>query len=312
MNRTGKTTIVEAKDLRFSFGKTEALHGLDLDVARGEIFGLVGPDGAGKTTLIRIFCGLLPPSAGSGRVLGFDTVREKSRLIRRIGYLSQRFSLYGDLSVEENIDFFAAIHGRKGFTAEKIALLESLDLFRFKKRPAGDLSGGMKQKLALACTLIHAPEILFLDEPTNGVDPVARREFWDILTGISAGGVTIVISTPYLDEAERCRRLAFMSAGRVIKVASPEEARAAVPGLIYEAVCDRVAEARKAAVEVPGAVSVQAFGDKIHVEMRPGADGAVLRTALEEAVPLTVFRTVRPTLEDVFFRLLAGRKGEAA
>jgi ABC-2 type transport system ATP-binding protein len=187
-----------------------------------------------------------------------------------------------------------------------------MDLFRFKKRLAGALSGGMKQKLALACTLIHTPEILFLDEPTNGVDPVARREFWDILAGISAGGVTIVISTPYLDEAERCHRLAFMDGGRVIKVASPDEARAAVTGRIYEAVCDRVAEARDIARRVPGVVSVQAFGDKIHAEMRTGVDGGPLRAALESAVEVTVFRTVRPTLEDVFFRLLADKKGEAA
>ncbi|MBN1938339.1 MAG: ABC transporter ATP-binding protein [Candidatus Aminicenantes bacterium] len=304
--------VVRASGLRFSFGKSEALRGLDLEVARGETFGLVGPDGAGKTTLIRIFCGLLHPSAGTCRVLGFDTVKEKARLIRRIGYLSQRFSLYGDLSVEENIDFFAEIHGCKGYAGRKNELLESMDLLRFKKRLAGALSGGMKQKLALAVTLIHTPEILFLDEPTNGVDPVARREFWDILAGISADGVTIVISTPYLDEAERCRRLAFMDGGRIIKVASPDEARTAVPGLIYEAVCDRVAEARTIAGRVPGAVSVQAFGDKIHVEMRPGADGFALRTALSDAVAVSVFRTVRPTLEDVFFRLLSDRKGEAA
>jgi ABC-2 type transport system ATP-binding protein len=304
--------VVRASGLRFFFGKTEALRGLDLEVARGEIFGLVGPDGAGKTTLIRIFCGLLPPSAGSCRVLGFDTVGEKSRLIRRIGYLSQRFSLYGDLSVEENIDFFAEIHGRRAFASEKNDLLKSMDLFRFKDRLAGALSGGMKQKLALACTLIHTPEILFLDEPTNGVDPVARREFWDLLAGISSTGVTIVISTPYLDEAERCRRLAFMDGGRVIMTASPDEARKAVPGLIYEAVCDRAAAARDVAGRMPGVVSVQAFGDKIHVETRPGVDGEALRTALAKAVMLTVFRTIRPTLEDVFFRLLSDRKGEAA
>jgi len=307
-----ENTVLRTSGLRFSFGKVEALRGIDLEIRRGETFGLVGPDGAGKTTLIRVFCGLLPPSSGSCRVLEYDTVKEKARLIRRIGYLSQRFSLYGDLSVDENIDFFASIHGAKEFAGRKDGLLRTMDLFRFKKRLAGALSGGRKQKLALACTLIHTPEILFLDEPTNGVDPVARREFWDILAGIATGGVTIVISTPYLDEAERCHRLAFMDGGRVIKVAAPDDARAAVTGRIYEAVCDRVTEARDIARQVPGVVSVQAFGDKIHAEMQTGADGEPLRTALENAVKVTVFRTVRPTLEDVFFRLLADKKGEAA
>jgi len=307
-----KPAVLQAAGLRFRFGNTEALRGIDLDVGRGEVFGLVGPDGAGKTTLIRIFCGLLPPASGACRVLGFDTVKEKSKLIRKIGYLSQRFSLYTDLSVEENIDFFARIHGRKGYARQKDEILASMDLLRFKKRLAGALSGGMKQKLALACTLIHTPEIIFLDEPTNGVDPVARREFWDILSGISAGGVTIVISTPYLDEAERCHRLAFMNGGRLIKIATPDGARASIPGRIFEAVCDRIPEARDAARGVPGVVSVQAFGDKIHAELAAGADESALRSALETKVRVTVFRTVRPTLEDVFFRLLARGEREAA
>jgi len=307
-----ETTVVRASGLGFSFGNTAALRNVDLDVAKGEIFGLVGPDGAGKTTLIRIFCGLLPPGSGSCRVLGFDTVREKTRLIRKIGYLSQRFSLYGDLSVEENLEFFAEIHGLKGYAAPKMKLLERMDLLRFRKRLAGTLSGGMKQKLALTCTLIHTPEILFLDEPTNGVDPVARRDFWNILAEISAGGVTIVISTPYLDEAERCHRVAFMDGGRVIACETPAEAKARVEGRIFEAVCDPVRKARAVARDAAGVVSVHVFGDKIHAELRAGADERAVQTALEDAVNVSSFRAVRPTLEDVFIRLLSEKRGEAA
>jgi len=307
-----ETTVLRASGLGFSFGKTTALRGVDLDVAKGEVFGLVGPDGAGKTTLIRVFCGLLPPETGSCRVLGHDTVKEKMRHNRKIGYLSQRFSLYGDLSVEENIDFFAEIHCLKGYATRKTELLSSMDLHRYKKRLAGALSGGMKQKLALACTLIHTPEILFLDEPTNGVDPVARRDFWNILAEVSAGGVTIVISTPYLDEAERCRRIAFMDDGRIIASETPAGAKERVAGRIFEAVCDPVQEARAIARNAAGVVSVHAFGDKIHAELAAGADEKAFRAALEKAVRVSAFRAVRPTLEDVFIRLLAEKRGEAA
>jgi ABC-2 type transport system ATP-binding protein len=301
-----ETTALRASGIRFSYGKTAALRGVDLEVAAGEIFGLVGPDGAGKTTLIRVFCGLLHPESGSCRVLGFDTVKDRARLIRKIGYLSQRFSLYGDLSVGENLDFFAEIHGLKGYAVRKDRLLEDMDLRRFQKRLAGDLSGGMKQKLALACTLIHTPEILFLDEPTNGVDPVARRDFWDILAGISAGGVTIVISTPYLDEAEHCRRVAFMNAGRAIAIETPAGAKERIRGRVCEIVCDPVAQARAVARLAPGVISVQVFGDKIHAELEAGADLSALRAAVEKVARVSSFRIIRPSLEDVFIRLLTG------
>ena len=303
-----ETTALRASGLRFSFGAAEALRGVDLEVAPGEIFGLVGPDGAGKTTLIRVFCGLLPPASGTCRVLGLDTVKDRARLIRRIGYLSQRFSLYGDLSVAENLSFFADIHGIKNAAERKRRLLEDMDLLRFEKRLAADLSGGMKQKLALACTLIHTPEILFLDEPTNGVDPVARRDFWNILAGISAGGVTIVISTPYLDEAEHCRHVAFMDTGRIAAVETPDGAKERVRGRICEIVCNPVAGAREAARRTPGVVAVHEFGDKIHAELAPEADVGVLRAAVENAARIASLRMVRPTLEDVFIRLLAGTR----
>ncbi len=304
-------TVLQATNLRFSFGKVTALDGVDLAVEKGEIFGIVGPDGAGKTTLIRIFCGLLPPAAGSCRVLGFDTVKEKMALIRKIGYLSQRFSLYGDLSVEENINFFAEIHGVKGYAARRKELLDYMDLERFRGRLSGALSGGMKQKLALACTLIHTPEIIFLDEPTNGVDPVARRDFWDILAEVSAGGVTIVISTPYLDEAERCKRVAFMDGGKVITVETPRGAKERFPGRLFEVIAEPLKKAYELAQTLPGVASVQIFGDKIHAELTAQGDEAALREALEGTVRVTQFRAVKPTLEDVFIRLLTERRRAA-
>ena len=303
---------LQASSLRFSFGQTEALGGVDLEVARGEMFGLVGPDGAGKTTLIRVFCGLLAPDSGACRVLGLDTIRDRARLIRRIGYLSQRFSLYGDLSVGENLDFFAEIHGRKDSAGRKRRLLEEMDLLRFRKRPAENLSGGMKQKLALACTLIHAPEILFLDEPTNGVDPVARRDFWNILAGLSAGGVTIVISTPYLDEAEHCGRVAFMAGGRIAAAETPAGAKELVLERICEIVCSPVIRAREAAGLVPGVVSVHAYGDKIRAALAAGAEPGALRAAVEKHARISAFRMVRPSLEDVFIHLLRRNRGTTA
>jgi len=301
--------VLQAEGLCFSFRKKPALKGVDLTVEKGEIFGIVGPDGAGKTTLIRIFCGLLVPDSGSCRVLGCDTVKNKMSLIRRIGYLSQRFSLYGDLSVEENIDFFAEIHGVKGHTARKKELLAYMDLDRFRRRLSGDLSGGMKQKLALACTLIHTPEIIFLDEPTNGVDPVARRDFWDILAEISANGVTIVISTPYLDEAERCRQVAFMDDGRLITIETPRAAKARFPGRLIEVICDPVRQAREIAARFPGIDSVQIFGDRMHIDLTNATTSTeALRQSLVNAVHVTSFRQIRPTLEDCFIRLLTEQR----
>jgi ABC-2 type transport system ATP-binding protein len=212
------------------YGATEALSGLTLDVHRGEMFGLIGPDGAGKTTAIRLMCGLLHAEAGEVRVLGQDPTRNHRRIAERVGYLSQRFSLYGDLTIDENIAFFAEIHGVADYHARRDRLLDMTQLTRFRGRLAERLSGGMKQKLALACTLVHEPELILLDEPTTGVDPVSRREFWKLLSEFLADGITIVMSTPYMDEAERCTRIALLSEGRVLDAGDPSQLRAAMPG----------------------------------------------------------------------------------
>lgn len=218
---------VRLERLTRRYGPVTAVRDLSFEIRRGEMFGLIGPDGAGKTTTLRVLLGLLKPHDGRVEVLGLDPRRDHRELSSRIGYLSQRFSLYGDLSIDENVGFFAEIHGVTGWRPRRDALLEMLRLAPFRDRLAERLSGGMKQKLALACTLIHTPELLVLDEPTTGVDPVARREFWKILVRLQKDGLTILLTTPYLDEAERCQRLALLHEGRLLALDTPENLTAA-------------------------------------------------------------------------------------
>jgi ABC-2 type transport system ATP-binding protein len=223
-------SIIEFNGVTKRYGQTEALAGVTLRVERGEMFGLIGSDGAGKTTTIRLICGLLHADGGEVRVLGRNPVREHRQITEKIGYLSQRFSLYGDLTIDENIAFFAAIHGLRQFEDRRHQLLEMTQLTPFRGRLAGQLSGGMKQKLALICTLVHEPELLLLDEPTTGVDPVSRREFWKLLSEFLSRGVTILMSTPYLDEAERCSHVALLHEGKLLASDDPAHLRASMPG----------------------------------------------------------------------------------
>lgn len=287
--------------------KTVAVEDLSMQVRQGEIFALVGPDGAGKTTTIRMMTGVLRPDRGSVSVMGLDMRKSREEVKRHIGYLSQRFSLYGDLSIDENIDFFAEIHGVKDFTQQKERLLEFTRLGPFRGRLAGRLSGGMKQKLALACTLVHSPELIVLDEPTTGVDPVSRRDFWGILQSLLAEGMTIVMSTPYLDEAERCTRVALMSGGHLMEVDSPESLRKRVRGTVYEIVCHPVRSAVKALHASADIDEVQAFGDRVTaIVTGEAADAARLtRTLTLGGVTVESIRTVPPSLENVFLALLA-------
>lgn len=297
------------RKLRRSFGETVAVEGLDLEVAEGEIFGLVGPDGAGKTTCMRLLTGILRADSGEATVAGFDAARQSEGLKEHIGYMSQRFGLYPDLSVEENIEFYADIYGvpRKG-RAEKVEkLLGFSNLAPFKKRFAGNLSGGMKQKLGLACALIHTPRVLFLDEPTNGVDPVSRRDFWRILYQLVHDGVTLFVSTAYLDEAERCNRLALLNKGRVLALGTPAEVKAMMPGALLELLTPaprRVAQLLRA--RLPG-VSVGLFGDRLHLASSdPEGTAQRVREALaKEGFELLSLRRIEPSLEDVFVAVLA-------
>jgi ABC-2 type transport system ATP-binding protein len=289
------------------FGATTALAGLSFDVARGEMFGLIGPDGAGKTTAIRLLCGLLHPDAGTVRVLGADPAREHAAITERVGYLSQRFTLYGDLTIDENIDFFAEIHGVRDFRPRREQLLELTRLTPFRKRLAERLSGGMKQKLALACTLVHQPELVVLDEPTTGVDPVSRREFWMLLSEFLARGVTIVMSTPYLDEAERCTRVALMHEGQVLAADQPGRLRQQLPGGLVEVVAPGVAAAIDAVRVLPGVADAQAFGDRLHVRLSAADAGTVdaFSAALHrELLPGARVRGVEASLEDIFIATL--------
>jgi ABC-2 type transport system ATP-binding protein len=299
--------LVVVDHLTRRYGSLVAVNDLSLDVRRGEMFGLIGPDGAGKTTTLRIVLGLLPPTSGTVTTCGLDPFRESDALSRKIGYLSQRFSLYGDLSIDENIAFFADVHGVRGWRARRDELLELLRLAPFRDRLADRLSGGMKQKLALACTLIHTPELLVLDEPTTGVDPVSRRDFWKILARLQREGLTLLLTTPYLDEAERCQRVALVDHGRLLSLSTPDALRAESPGRILEI----LAEPKRRALELLGqrkdVADVEAFGERLHATLSPSVAGApdVAAQRLAEelrAAGITVqqVRPVAPSLEDIF------------
>jgi ABC-2 type transport system ATP-binding protein len=294
-------TVIALDALVKRYGAVEAVKELSLTIERGEMFGLIGPDGAGKTTTIRTICGLLRPDSGTVRVLGLDPRRDHRELTRSIGYVSQQFSLYGDLSIDENVAFFAEIHGVRDYAAARTRLLDLTGLTPFRARLAQQLSGGMKQKLALACTLIHEPALLLLDEPTTGVDPVSRREFWKLLAEFLSRGVTIVMATPYLDEAERCSRVALLHDGRLLALDWPQALRDSLPGRIAEVMAPRAA----APIErLTGVLGVQMFGERAHVRFDP----AVIRDAGELAARLGVdAASVRPipaSLEDVFIARL--------
>jgi drug efflux transport system ATP-binding protein len=301
--------VLEFNRVDKKYGTTVALRGLSVTVNRGEMFGLIGPDGAGKTTTIRLACGLITSDAGTVRVAGRDPAREHRAVTRVVGYLSQRFSLYGDLSIDENMAFFAEIHGLVDFRPRRERLLEMTHLAPFRARLADRLSGGMKQKLALACTLIHEPELLILDEPTTGVDPVSRREFWKLLSEFLSHGITIVMATPYLDEAERCSRVALIHDGRTLAVDTPSALRSSLPGRVIEVVAephDRVAPLLSGR---PYVEDVQSFGERVHVRLAAGAppdELERLRTVLADAgVTHASLRAIPTALEDVFIARIA-------
>jgi ABC-2 type transport system ATP-binding protein len=295
---------IEMSHVRKRFGATEAVKDLSLTVSPGEMFGFIGPDGAGKTTTIRLACGLLRADSGTIRVLGHDPVRSHRALTKSVGYFSQRFSLYGDLSIDENIAFFAEIHGLTHYDERRTRLLDMMQLTPFRHRLADRLSGGMKQKLALACTLVHEPRLILLDEPTTGVDPVSRREFWRLLSEFLSEGITIVMATPYLDEAERCGRVALVSDGRIIAIDTPLRLRDTFPGDLVEV----LAHPRDAALGIlhrePAVEGVQEFGERLHARVAKGAgppaavriQGALVAAGLADVSA----RTIPASLEDVF------------
>jgi ABC-2 type transport system ATP-binding protein len=301
------TPAVSLAGVAKRFDRIQALSGVTLDVQPGEMYGLIGPDGAGKTTAIRILCGLLPPDAGEVRVFGRDPVRDRRALAEGVGYLSQRFSLYGDLTVDENLAFVAELHGMSRYSRRRDQLLEMTQLTPFRRRLAGRLSGGMKQKLALACTLVHEPRLVLLDEPTTGVDPVSRRELWKLLSEFLAGGVTILMSTPYLDEAERCARVGLLHEGRLLASDDPARLRSLAPGRVVELISAGAPAAVEVVRALPGVEDAQAFGERLHVTLETAGGEAVGRFAAAlAATPLAgaPVRPVPPALEDVFISLI--------
>ena len=302
--------VIEFDRVTKRYGEVSALAELSLTVERGEMFGLIGPDGAGKPTSSRTACGLIVSSEGTVRVLGRDPVKEHRAITAAVGYLSQRFSLYGDLTIDENVAFFAEIHGIRRYREARDRLLDMTQLTRFRTRRADRLSGGMKQKLALACTLVHEPEVLLLDEPTTGVDPVSRREFWKLLSEFLSHGLTIVMATPYLDEAERCKRVALLHEGRLLALDAPASLTAGLHGQLVEVITDTPRPPIEELSAIPGVEDVQAFGERAHVRMPVDVQGdaaSAVRDNLERrGLHVIASRAVPASLEDVFIDLLAG------
>jgi ABC-2 type transport system ATP-binding protein len=300
---------IKIEKLSKSFGDIKAVDDVSFNIAKGEMFGLVGPDGAGKTTTIRALCGLIKPDSGNITLLDIDLKKDKKEAQNKIGYLSQKFSLYGDLSVDENIEFFADIHGVRNYIDRRNELLEFTRLTPFRNRPADKLSGGMKQKLALACSLIHRPKILFLDEPTTGVDPVSRRDFWKILSGLIKEGITILMSTPYLDEAERCNRVALLNKGKILGLDTPQNIKKSINREVIEIVCPEARKAYKIIREEPE-FEVQLFGDRIDIVVENSAEqlNKIIELFKQKGLLITSYRVIPPSLENVFIHLVGDNK----
>jgi len=307
---------VVADALEKTFGATVALAGVSFEVRPAELFGFIGPDGAGKTTLFRILSTLMVPDRGAARVLGCDVVRDLWTLRRRVGYMPGRFSLYPDLSVDENLHFFAAVFGTTvAREYEQIAPIYS-QLEPFRDRRAGALSGGMKQKLALCCALVHRPEVLFLDEPTTGVDAVSRREFWELLGRLKSAGLTIVVSTPYMDEADRCDRVALIQRGRILALDAPDAIARGFGRPLFAVRADRRYDSLLALRRLPHAQQVYPFGEALHyTDARADAPADRIQRDVEEFLRHEGFSGVSvalidPTVEDAFMAHMGDRDGQ--
>jgi ABC-type multidrug transport system ATPase subunit len=313
------SSVIKAEGLTKKFGRLVAVDDVSLDIEAGEIFGFLGPNGSGKSTVIRMLCGLLQPSAGSAQLDGLDVVRQTEEVKRRIGYMSQRFSLYEDLTVEENLDFYSAIYGfgRSERDDRRKMVVALAGLEDRLAQLAGTLSGGYKQRLALACSLLHRPKILFLDEPTAGIDPVARREIWDLLFRLAGEGTTLFVTTHYMDEAERCSRVAYIYLSKLIALGRPQELKKLpeiTPGgsAWYEISCDDSTQALALLREHPAVRDATIFGDAIHALAGGETDAGALESYLRgRGVGQVHCRAARPSLEDVFVTLTRLRRNNS-
>jgi ABC-2 type transport system ATP-binding protein len=296
-------SVIEVENLSKSFGNVKALDSISFSVNRGELFGLIGPDGAGKTTLFRLLTTLLNPDDGRASVDGFDIVKDYRSIRSRVGYMPGRFSLYPDLTVEENLSFFAALFG--------VSIKESYDLIApiykqiepFSTRRAAHLSGGMKQKLALSCALIHRPSVLFLDEPTTGIDAVSRVELWDMLAGLKEQGITILVSTPYMDEASRCDRIALCNEGRILGIDNPREILKRFDSKLYAIGADNMYALIRAARQADGVFECYPFGEKHHIVTTDDFNVETFKEQLKDLKGLSI-EPVQPVIEDVFIKLM--------
>ncbi|HYN05603.1 MAG TPA: ABC transporter ATP-binding protein [Vicinamibacteria bacterium] len=307
-------TAVELRDLSKHFGAFKAVDRVSLTVNEGEIFGFLGANGAGKSTTIRMLCGLLAPTSGTGLVLGTDVARDPEGVKRKIGYMSQRFSLYDDLTVGQNLRFFGGVyglHGREAREREAWAV-ETAGLEGKEGRLTGELPGGWKQRLALACAVLHRPRVVFLDEPTSGVDPISRRRFWRLIDEMSAAGVTVFVTTHTLDEAEYCHRLALIHAGRLVALGTVSELKRVFAGnAVLEVTTSRVGEALETIGEAPWAVETSVFGTRIHVVVRDAEEGRreIERALADSGNPATSVERILPSLEDVFIHHVEAAEG---
>ncbi|GMU95227.1 ATP-binding cassette domain-containing protein [Ignavibacterium album] len=297
--------VISINSLKKSYKEVVAVNGICINVDQGELFGLVGPDGAGKTTTIRICCGLTNADEGEVKLFDRNIFEHRKEIQNEIGYLSQKFSLYGDLSVDENLEFFAEIHQVRNFHSRREELLQFTRLTPFRKRLADHLSGGMKQKLALACSLIHKPKILFLDEPTTGVDPVSRRDFWKILSSLLKEGITIFMTTPYLDEAERCNRVALMHQGKIISRDTPERIKNSVGKKSIEIITNDIKSSYKILKSIIE-YEIQIFGDRLNIiaDSPEKAITKVNQILNMNGIELLSYRIVNLSLENVFIHLI--------
>jgi ABC-type multidrug transport system ATPase subunit len=294
--------VIDVKDLRKNFGASKVVEGLTLQVAKGEICGFLGANGSGKTTTIRMLCGLLTPDGGEGECIGYDIIRQSHEIRRDVGYMTQRFSLYEDLTVFENLDFVARVFEMKRRRADVAAMMDRMGLADRRDQLAGQLSGGWKQRLALAACVLHQPRLLLLDEPTAGVDAKARREFWDLIHDMALDGLTTLVSTHYMDEAERCSRIVYLAQGRIV-VQGPAKEVVANSGLVtFEGAGEGVEASTRALRAAPGVEAAAVFGDALHIA---GVDRDALRRAIETAGGGLAWREVPPRLDDVFIHMLS-------